>query len=316
MEALDLNVTIDIKMSATARTADYVIAPKLSLEVPGMTLPSESLTPYAMGYSVPWGQYAPALLDPPAGSELIEDWELFYGLAQRMKLPLRLVAAYSWGPDAAEPAQTDLDMEHRPSTDELFEALTRGSRVSLEEVKRNPHGAVSDDPSAVVEPRDPDCSARLEIGDPVMLGELAAGPEAAAREFPFRLVCRRLPDVHNSAGRDIPRLTRKWSYNPAFMHPDDLRAQGLEPGDVVEIASDHASILGIVEAAPGVKSGVISMPHAFGDAPERDHELREIGSNTGRLTPVEREHDPYSGIPRMSAIPVRIQRHPGQLGAS
>ena len=33
MQALDLNVTLDIKMSATAKLADYVIAPKLSLEV-------------------------------------------------------------------------------------------------------------------------------------------------------------------------------------------------------------------------------------------------------------------------------------------
>ena len=48
MNELELNVSLDIKMSATAKLADYVIAPKLSLEVPGMTLPTESLTPYAM----------------------------------------------------------------------------------------------------------------------------------------------------------------------------------------------------------------------------------------------------------------------------
>ena len=89
MESLDLNVTLDIKLSATARLADYVIAPKLSLEVPGLSLPPETLTPFAMGYSVPWGQYTPALVDPPEGSDLIEDWELFYGLGRHMGLPLR-----------------------------------------------------------------------------------------------------------------------------------------------------------------------------------------------------------------------------------
>jgi anaerobic selenocysteine-containing dehydrogenase len=41
MKALELNVTLDIKMSATAKLADYVIAPTLSLEVPGITLPTE-----------------------------------------------------------------------------------------------------------------------------------------------------------------------------------------------------------------------------------------------------------------------------------
>ena len=54
--------------------------------------------------------------------------------------------------------------------------------------------------------------------------------------------------------------------------------------------------------------GVLSMAHGFGDAPERDGELRWIGSNTGRLVDGEREADPYTGIPRMSAVPVSIQR--------
>ena len=310
LERLDLNVTLDIKLSATARLADYVIAPKLSLEVPGMTLPPETLTPFAMGYSVPWGQYSPAVSEPPEGSDLIEDWELFYGLARHMDLPLRVVSAYSWGPEAAEPETFDLDMREKPTTDELFEALTAGSRVPLAEVKRHPHGAVFPDPAAVVEPPDPGFEARLDLANPVMLDELAevdAEPDERETGYGFRLVSRRLPDVHNSAGRDIPRLVRKWSYNPAFMHPDDLRALGLESGDAVEIESGHASILGVVEAAPDVRPGVVSMPHAFGDAPERDAELREIGSNTGRLTPVDREYDPYSGIPRMSAIPVHVR---------
>ncbi len=313
MDALDLNVTLDIKMSATARTAHYVIAPKLSLEVPGMSLPPETLTPYAMGYSVPWGQYTPALVSPPPGSELIEDWELFYDLARRMRLPLRLYAAYSWGPSASEPAYLDLDMQRKPTTDELFEALTKGSRIPLAEVKKHPHGAIFAAPEARVQPRDPGCSARLELADATMLAELAEvarEPLERAPGFRFQLISRRLPDVHNSAGRDLPRLTRRWRYNPAFMNPEDLAALGLASGDAIEIDSGHASIQGVVEAAPDVRAGVISMPHAFGDAPDRDHLLREIGSNTGRLSPVDRDYDPYSGIPRMSAIPVNVRALP------
>jgi len=65
-------VTLDIKMSATAKLADYVIAPRLSLEQPGMSLPSESLVPYAMGYLVPYAQYSPQVIEPPAGSDVIE----------------------------------------------------------------------------------------------------------------------------------------------------------------------------------------------------------------------------------------------------
>ncbi len=314
MQELDLLVTLDIKMSATAKLADYVIAPRLTLEQPGMSLPAETLTPYAMGYWVPYGQYTPKVVDPPEGSDVIEEWEFFYGLAQRMGLPLTLQAAYSWGPEMKKPARTEIDMETKPSTDDLFEMLTKGSQVPLDEVKRHPHGHVFEETRALVEPRDPECEDRLDLANPLMmeeLGEIAAEPAPRDATRPYLLTCRRLMDVHNSAGRDIEKLVRKYRYNPAFMHPDDLEDLGIAPGDVIEIESDHAAILGIAEAEANLRRGIVSMPHAFGDAPteENDGRVREIGSNTGRLTSVERDYDPYSGIPRMSSIPVRIERH-------
>ncbi|MHA7839063.1 MAG: molybdopterin dinucleotide binding domain-containing protein, partial [bacterium] len=134
--------------------------------------------------------------------------------------------------------------------------------------------------------------------------ELEDGPER-----PFLLTCRRLLEVHNSAGRDIEKLVRKYRYNPAFMHPDDLADLGIAPGDLVEIESDHSAILGVAEAESNLRRGIVSMPHAFGDAPTRENDVRvrEIGSNTGRLVPVDRVFDPYSGIPRMSSIPVHVR---------
>ena len=56
MQALDLLVTLDIKMSATARLAHYVIAPRLSLEREDTTLPNEALSGvfgFAQGYPRP-----------------------------------------------------------------------------------------------------------------------------------------------------------------------------------------------------------------------------------------------------------------------
>lgn len=313
MNALELNVTLDIKMSATAEFADYVIAPKLSLEVPGMTLATESLTPYAMGYPEPYAQYAAPLVDPPDGSDVIEEWEFFYGLAQRMGLPLTLAASYEWGPESADPATTEIDMLNKPSNDDLFAALTRGSKVSLEEVKKYPEGRIFEDPTAVVEPGDSDSTGRLALADETMLGELAEvarEPIDRDADYEYRLISRRLPDVHNSAGRDLPKLVRKYTYNPAFMNPSDLEKLGLASGDVVEITSSHSSILGVVEAEEAIRIGVVSMPHGFGGAPgsDQDKDVHTFGSNTGRLSSVDRDYDPYSGIPLMSAIPVNVER--------
>jgi anaerobic selenocysteine-containing dehydrogenase len=146
-----------------------------------------------------------------------------------------------------------------------------------------------------------------------MMDELArlAEPERAASEteaFPLRLISRRMMTAYNSSARDLPALRSKWTYNPAFMHPAELARHGLAPGDVIQIHSDHARILGVVEADPTVREGLISMSHSFGDTPEQDTDVRAIGGNTGRLTSVERDYDRFSGLPRMSNIPVRIER--------
>lgn len=305
MKKLELNITLDMRMSATAKLAHYVIAPKLSLEVPAMTSPNEQIWFYgaSTGYPEPYAQYAPKLIDPPAGSDLIEEWEFFYGLAQRMGLGLSLNGVA-------------LDMAHKPTTDDLFEIMTRNARIPLSEVKKYPHGKIFADPSIRVKPKDEGWSEKLDIGNPHMMAELHevaqerffdhAGYDEAA--FSHRLVSRRMHEVYNSSGHDIPVLVRNYRYNPAFMNPKDLETMKLKAGDVVEISSDHASILGVVEEADDVRTGVISMAHAWGDAPEHDEKVRYIGSNTGRLTNVDGRFDPHSGMPLMSAIPVNVRK--------
>ena len=91
---------------------------------------------------------------------------------------------------------------------------------------------------------------------------------------PFQLISRRLPNVYNSSGRDIDALQRGKTWNPAFLHPDDLAMLGLRDGDLVEITSNHAAILGIAESAPELRRGVVSMTHCYGDTPEYDGQIR------------------------------------------
>jgi anaerobic selenocysteine-containing dehydrogenase len=306
MQALDLNVTLDIKMSATAKLCDYVIAPKLSLEVDGTTMPNEAIWGYGAattGYPEPYAQFAPAAVDPPEGSEVIEEWEFFYGLAQRLGLQLKV-------------AGVEVSMDEQPTTDDLHHVMTRKARIPLDEVKQHPHGKIWDDPSILVLAKEDGWAHKLQVGHELMMAELAdvaSEPvldHAGYRDdevFGYRLVSRRMLDVYNSSGRDIPHLVRKYTYNPAFMNPLDLEAEGFTKGDIIEIDSGHAQILGVVEPAPDVVQGVISMAHSWGDAPKYDSEVRTLGSNTGRLSPVDRDFDPISGLPRMSAIPVNVR---------
>jgi anaerobic selenocysteine-containing dehydrogenase len=321
LQELELLVSFDIEMSATAQLAHYVIAPKLTLETPGMTLPAEMLKYFghSIGHSKPYAQYADKAVDPPAGSDVIEEWEFFYGLCQRMALTPQLVGFYGWGRHIESPPRLiPLDMENKPTPEALHEALCEGSRIPLDEVKRHPHGHIYEQVAPRVEPRDADCEVRVAVGDSDMLHELEAvrGEDYESAwgntDRPFRLIPRRSNDFLNSSGRGIEKLSARRPHNPAFLHPDDLAELGLESGDAVRIRSGHDSIPALVESDATLRRGLVSMTHAFGGlpTPEDDARFREIGSNTGRLVSAEEEYDPVSGIPRMGAIPVAVEPLP------
>ena len=110
-------------------------------------------------------------------------------------------------------------------------------------------------------------------------------------------------NVLNSVGVDEPEQTRGVTTNPAFLHPEDLAALGLEPGDLVEIRSARAAIPAIVEADAHLRRGLVSMTHSWGDRPERDADVRAIGANTGRLTSVDDDYERYTGLPRNEQYP-------------
>ena len=306
LQKLELNVALDIKLSATAKLADYVLPPKIGLETAATSQPNEGIWFYGFstGFPEPYAMYQPRLIDPPKGSDLLEEWEVFYGIAQRMGLPLTF-------------AGESLDMLNKPTTDDLLELLCAGSRIPLAKVKEYPHGHIFEDPTITVLAKEADCEESLDVGNELMMGELAQvraepvsdhGGYAGEGEFTHRLVSRRMNDVYNSSGRDIARLVRNHRYNPAYMNPQDIEKLGLHAGDVVEISSHHATILGVIEEARDVRPGVVSMAHAFGDAPTHDKNVFYIGSNTGRLTSVDDKFDARTGMPRMSAIPVNIRR--------
>ena len=121
------------------------------------------------------------------------------------------------------------------------------------------------------------------------------------------LVSRRMPNHYNSFGLDHEALRSRYGTNPAFLHPDDLRALGLAKGQRIEIASRHGRIAGVAWPDPGLRRGLVSISHAWGDNPDVEDPTGALGANTGRLMRVDVDYDPYSGIPRMSALPVSIR---------
>jgi len=137
LKDLELSVAIDVKMTPSAQLADYVIACKQHLETPGISYLAEGLAFYAtgVGSDQSYGQYTPAIVAPPAGLQVVEEWEVFYGLCRRLGLPFTLRGLNG--------TAATIDTDRKPTTDDLLEVFMAGSRIPLDELKRHPAGRCS-----------------------------------------------------------------------------------------------------------------------------------------------------------------------------
>ncbi|MGD8929987.1 MAG: molybdopterin-dependent oxidoreductase [Lysobacterales bacterium] len=306
LDSLDLLVTIDPQMSATAQCADYVIGPKFGFELPATTFASEGIVFYglSLGMPEPWAQYQPVLIDPPKGSEVVEDWRVFYELARRMELDLAYFGAA-------------FDMGRTPTTDELLEVFLQRAPVALEEIKGHPGGRVFPERAVRVREKAGDWPFRLELGHADMLAELATvdreldRPSMLAQSLDglegrrLLLVSRRQHEVYNSVGHRLPALARKRPYNPVYLSPADAAALGVASGDPVRIATARASVGGLVEVADDVREGVVSVAHGFPNDESLDTDFG-AGTSVSALLDDEIDYDPVSGLPVMSAVPVVV----------
>jgi len=86
----------------------------------------------------------------------------------------------------------------------------------------------------------------------------------------------------------------------------DMAELGVVDDELVAITSDRASIVAVVAGAPELRRGVVSIAHGWTDAP------------TNRLVSTSDGHDPITGMPVQSAIPVTVTKcHPStEQGAS
>jgi anaerobic selenocysteine-containing dehydrogenase len=316
LQKLDLLVTIDTHMALTAALADYVIAPKVHLEVPASSQMAEQLKYYSsgMGMQSAYAQYSPRLVEPPADSDLTEEWLFFRGLAKRMDLALDVVNFFgSYGGQYMEgpPAYVRLEPDTDITTEQLIAEMCATSRIPLDDVATHQHGHIYDI-DAVVKPKDPGCTDKLDVGNAHMmseLGDVRAENFGAVRDdpaYPLRLIPRRHKTLMNSLGTTIAKLNDGRPFNTVFMHPDTIAALGLHMDAPVTVSSAHGSIPSVVESDRSLRADVVAMHHGFGGLPtDREHFLKR-GSNVCRLVDAATDFDPITGIPWQGNIPVSI----------
>ncbi len=109
----------------------------------------------------------------------------------------------------------------------------------------------------------------------------------------------------NSMCQNYPRGDNS---NPLFMHSEDMSALALADNELIQIESEDGQIRAAVKKDDRMRKGVVSMAHCFGGFSAAEDNWETVGSNVSQLISTDHDCDPITGMARMSAIPVKLNR--------
>ncbi|MDZ7676707.1 MAG: molybdopterin dinucleotide binding domain-containing protein [Acidimicrobiales bacterium] len=205
----------------------------------------------------------------------------------------------SYGPD--DPVPTDVEV--------LSDRAANGP-VDHAELRQRPRGMLLPDLAPpVVGAAHEAADERFEILPPDVHDELAGALDdleswsANGRPTASSSVGRR---TMNSLGRRLPGLARH-RYNPCFLHTEDLLLEELQPGDLIELRSDHGVVGAVVQPDDTLRRGVVSMTHCFGGEPGVEDDLRPVRDQSGAAPSLSEGRQDISLMPHMTAVPVSIE---------
>lgn len=299
-EQLDLLVSLDSRLNATGRLSDWVIATSQPFERHEISIPGDTL------YPAPFAQYTRPVVAKPAGT--LHDWEVFWALAGRMGVPLTF-KFWAYGLNFADiPEGMPLSATEKPDPEDLCRFLAANSAVPFSELLAHPEGVRPDLPPQFVQAA-PATTGRLELMPVDVAAELAAIlGEVEDHRHAYRLISRRVLHALNGAFRDSREARRRYPVNWAYMNPDDMIREGLEEGELVEIASDTGALTTRVKAEQRLRPGVISMTHMFGPLVSTGDPDADGGANVGQLCSLTQGLEAVNFMPRFSGVPVSVQR--------
>ena len=301
LEAIPLLVVIDPWMGPTSRLADYVFAPKLQYERSDISvyIPGFDLMPGA------WAQYTPAVVPSPPGSELVEDWYVFWSLAKRLG---KVIDYAGEGP---------MEMAGHPTGDDVLAHKLKSAWVPLETMRQFPHGRDFADADGVdlgtVQPP-PGELPRFDVMPTDVAAELAEfaqkldGRAVLTREgheYRFLMVTRRLRDTFNSTGTQLDAIRKRTPTNPAWFNGADMAELGIREGDPVQLRTAHAAITFIAARDDRLRTGCVQTSHGWGTLPQ-DSKGPDAGVCVNVLIDDEVHVEAINAMPHFSGVPVDV----------
>ena len=301
--ALDLLVCIEPWETPTTKLADYVLPTLLQYE-------REDLSIYMTGVKFwpgAWLQHTPAIIPPPAGSELVDDWYIFWALAARLDKPIIYAG------------KAPLPLDRAPTTAELFDIRLADAPVSREDMVGFPHGREFTFDLGIVAEAEPGADGKFDVMPADVAGELAdclAHGDAGGshrrdgRDYAYLMTTRRIRDTFNSNGTQLSAIRARTPTNAAYLHSEELAKLGLNEGDRVELTSSHGRARFTVARDDRLRPGVVATTHGWGRLPDSASNHVDDGTCVNLLIDADRHYEPINAMPHFSAVPVDIARVP------
>jgi anaerobic selenocysteine-containing dehydrogenase len=179
--------------------------------------------------------------------------------------------------------------------------------LTLERLKATPHGT----DLGPLQPRIPEIiktrSGRIELAPEPLIADAARLRDSVDRiDNGFMLIGRRHLRSNNSWMHNLPALAGGTNRCTLQIHPDDVAELGLT--DNASIKGPGGDLVAPVELTPGMRRGVVSLPHGWGhdrggtrQGVAADHP----GVNVNQLNDGG-QLDPLSGTAVLNGIPVDI----------
>jgi len=338
LASLEFMVSLDPYVNETTRHATVILPPPSALQKSHYDL---ALWNFAV-HNV--ANYSPPVLPlevGPDGERQPDEWEIILRLAailegrgahadiqQDVRDAARAVLASA--------ARDEYSTVHGRSVDEMDDMLgdltgperlldvmlrtgpygdafgAKPGGLSLEVLRANPHGV---DLGALEPGRIPQLlrtpSGKVEVAPDAITADLARLEDSLQRDWDASMVLvgRRHVRSNNSWMHNVRVLTKGRNRCTMQIHPDDAARLGIRDGAAARVTSRVGEVLVDAEVTDGIRPGVVSIPHGFGqDLPGvRLRVASEYrGVNTNVLTD-EYFVDPISGNIALNGVPVSVQ---------
>ncbi|MBZ0112109.1 MAG: molybdopterin-dependent oxidoreductase, partial [Thermoanaerobaculia bacterium] len=260
---VEFMVSIDFYVNETTRHADVILPPTAALEHDHYDIGFHGL---AIRDTT---RYNEPLFEPAEDTR--HDWQILLELERRLGRKPRGLYQRLYRALAARGPQLLLDISLRMGPyGRGFRPFGRG--LSLQEVRRHPHGIDLGALKPCLPGRLRTEDRRIHLAPPVLVEDLdrlrQRGDQIEAdwenRNGSLSLIGRRQVRSNNSWMHNYPRLMKGSDRCTLLMHPDDAESRGLEDGQVVLVRSRVGSVEAPVEVSAALMPGVVCMPHGFG----------------------------------------------------